>query len=84
MTQQAHGAHPVVPTVADPSAAWLAVDCDVCGAEMGQPCRRLSCGDDACTSSICALVAKLKAAGEMYCGGGSRERAEHGIMKGSA
>jgi hypothetical protein len=69
------------PTLLDPSAAWLSVDCDQCGAEMGQPCRSRSCGDSACPSVVCGVFRKLFACGGAYCGGGSRARAELGITE---
>lgn len=70
------------PALTDPSAAWLAVDCDICGAEFGKPCTGgCACGPD-CTSPICKVTREASARGEMYCAGGSRERAELGMHKG--
>lgn len=65
--------------LADPSAAWLAVDCEQCGAGFGEPCRDLGCGDAGCDSQICRKKREMLKLGQAYHAGGNRERAELGL-----
>lgn len=63
----------------DLSQAWIAVDCDVCGADAFEPCRAQLCSPD-CSS--CLERDRSMQRGESYHAGGSRERAELGMHKG--
>jgi hypothetical protein len=60
----------------DLSQAWLAVDCDVCGAEAFEPCQAQLCAPD-CPS--CLERQERMKRGESYHAGGNRERAEQGL-----
>lgn len=55
----------------DPSAAWLAVDCDICGAPAFEPCRAQLCSPD-CSS--CKGRDLQYRRGECFHAGGNRER----------
>lgn len=52
------------------------IACEVCGAAVGEVCRRLPDGahDDDC--ACCRGLDQMRAAGSLYCGCGNREIAE--------
>lgn len=63
--------------LANPSAAWLAVDCEQCNAKFGEPCRTIL---PRCKCDTCKALAISLERGESYHCGGARERAELGIQ----
>jgi hypothetical protein len=57
--------------------AWIAVDCEICGAPAFERCRPIL-NPQGCAH--CKRINQRTLEGKSFCGGGARERAELGIQ----